>query len=151
MGQPVAVEEKPGGAPTIVRFETNRSLTGMGHERFSSADEARGTRPAAVLARRMFESGQVSWVHVFGNMVTVSLAAGASQSGLDGIVRDLYQYWKPGMTPPSVEELQAQVATEAAPVAATAGPAEAASHSRIPAHLAERSKAARERWKAKNG
>lgn len=152
MGQPVAVEQKPGGAPTIVRFETNRSLTGMGHERFSGPAEAVGTRPAAVLARRLFESGQVSWVHVFGNMVTVSLAAGATQSGLDGIVRDLYQYWKPGMTPPSVEDLQAQVATEAAPVAASGGSDEAAaSNSRIPAHLAERSKAARERWKAKNG
>ena len=151
MGQPVAVEQKPGGSAAIVRFETNRSLTGMGHERFASAEEASGTRPAAVLARRMFESGQVAWVHVFGNVVTASLVPGASQSGLDGIVRDLYQYWKPGMTPPSVEELVAQVPAEAAPAVAAPGEGAVASNSRIPAHLAERSKAARERWAAKHG
>ena len=64
MGQPVAVEQSAGGSPAIVRFETNRSLTGMGHERFTSADQAKGPRPAAVLARRFFESGQVAGVHV---------------------------------------------------------------------------------------
>ena len=54
MGQPVAVEQSAGGSPAIVRFETNRSLTGMGHERFTSADQAKGPRPAAVLARLAF-------------------------------------------------------------------------------------------------
>lgn len=150
MGQPVAVETKPGGSATIVRFETNRSLTGMGHERFGSASEAKGTRPAAVVARRLLESGQVSWVHVYSNIVTASLAPGATQAGLDAIVRDLYQYWKPGMTPPSVEELQAQVPAESAP-AAGGDSAPAGASSRIPAHLAERSRAAREKWNAKKG
>ena len=65
----------------MVRFETNRSLTGMGHESFASAAEAKGPRPAAVLARRFFESGQVSKVHVYGNIVTATLSAGASQAG----------------------------------------------------------------------
>ena len=69
MGQPVAVEQSAGGSPAIVRFETNRSLTGMGHERFTSADQAKGPRPAAVLARRFFESGQVAGVHVYGNII----------------------------------------------------------------------------------
>ncbi|MDQ1372812.1 MAG: hypothetical protein QOJ09_150, partial [Actinomycetota bacterium] len=32
MGQPVAVVEKPMSEPNVVRFELNRSLTGMGHE-----------------------------------------------------------------------------------------------------------------------
>jgi hypothetical protein len=54
MGQLVAVEQKAGGASTVVRFETIRSLTGMGHERFTSAAEAKGPRPAAVIARRFF-------------------------------------------------------------------------------------------------
>ena len=99
MGQLVAVEQKAGGVSTIVRFETNRSLTGMGHERFTSAAEAKGPRPAAVIARRFFEAGHVSWVHVYGNIITASLEAGASQAGLNEIVRDLYQYWKPGMVP----------------------------------------------------
>ena len=153
MGQPVAVEQKSGGTAAIIRFETNRSLTGMGHERFASVAEAKGARPAAVVARRLLESGQVSWVHVFGNIVTVQLASGASQSGLDAIVRDLYQYWKPGMTPPSVEELLAQVPAEAAPAAAAPSGDGAASglDPRVPAHLWERSRVGRERWMAKKG
>ena len=36
MGQPITVVEKRGPAG-VVRFELNRSLTGMGHERFRSA------------------------------------------------------------------------------------------------------------------
>ncbi len=153
MGQPVAVEQKSGGTAAIIRFETNRSLTGMGHERFTSVAEAKGTRPAAVVARRLFESGQVAWVHVFGNIVTVELASGATQSGLDAIVRDLYQYWKPGMTPPSVEELLAQMPAEAAPAAAAPSTDGAASglDPRVPAHLWERSRVGRERWMAKQG
>jgi hypothetical protein len=153
MGQPVAVEQKSGGTAAIIRFETNRSLTGMGHERFTSVAEAKGTRPAAVVARRLLESGQVAWVHVFGNIVTVELASGATQSGLDAIVRDLYQYWKPGMTPPSVEELLAQMPAEAAPAAAAPSGDGAASglDPRVPAHLWERSRVGRERWMAKQG
>ncbi len=152
MGQPVAVEQKVGGTSAIIRFETNRSLTGMGHERFTSAAEAKGPRPAAVVARRLFESGQVSWVHVYGNIVTVQLSSGASQSGLDDIVRDLYQYWKPGMTPPTLEELLANMPAEAAPAAdAPAGDAASGLDPRVPAHLWERSRLGRERWVAKQG
>jgi len=152
MGQPVAVQQKSGGTATIVRFETNRSLTGMGHERFSSAAEAKGTRPAAMLSRRLFESGQVSWVHVYGNIVTAGLASGASQSGLDAIVRDMYQYWKPGMAPPSLEELLANMPAEAAPAAAApAGDGASGLDPRVPAHLWERSRLGRERWVAKQG
>ena len=36
MGQQVAVVEKPSPRPGLLRFETNRSLTGMGHEHFNS-------------------------------------------------------------------------------------------------------------------
>lgn len=152
MGQPVAVENKPAVAPTVVRFETNRSLTGQGHETFTSADQARGTRPAAVLARRMFESGQASKVHVYGNIVTVTLSSGASQSGLDGIVRDLYQYWKPGMEPPSAEELAAMAPAAAeAPAAAPSGDGTPGLDPRVPAHLWERSRLGREKWQAKHG
>jgi hypothetical protein len=152
MGQPVAVEQKAGGTSAIIRFETNRSLTGMGHERFTSAAEAKGPRPAAVVARRLFESGQVSWVHVYGNIVTVQLSSGASQSGLDDIVRDLYQYWKPGMTPPTLEELLANMPAEAAPAAAApAGDVDSGLDPRVPAHLWERSRLGRERWVAKQG
>ena len=152
MGQPVAVEQKVGTGSAVVRFETNRSLTGMGHERFTSVAEAKGTRPAAVVARRFLESGQVAWVHVYGNIVTAQLCAGASQSDLGDIVRDLYQYWKPGMTPPSLEELLAQMPADAAPDAAPAADGAASGlDPRVPAHLWDRSRLGRERWAAKQG
>ena len=151
MGQLVAVEQKAGGASTVVRFETNRSLTGSGHERFTSASEAKGPRPAAVIARRFFESGHVSWVHVYGNCITASLEAGASQAGLNEIVRDLYQYWKPGMVPPTLEELLASMPAEVAPAASSSGDsaAPAGEDPRIPPHLFERSRNARARLAAK--
>ena len=150
MGQLVAVEQKAGGASTVVRFETNRSLTGSGHERFTSASEAKGPRPAAVIARRFFESGHVSWVHVYGNCITASLEAGASQTGLNDIVRDLYQYWKPGMVPPTLEELLASMPAEVAPAASSSGDtaAPAGEDPRIPPHLFERSRNARARLAA---
>jgi hypothetical protein len=151
MGQLVAVEQKAGGVSTIVRFETNRSLTGMGHERFTSAAEAKGPRPAAVIARRFFEAGHVSWVHVYGNCITASLEAGASQASLNEIVRDLYQYWKPGMVPPTLEELLASMPAEVAPAASSGGDsaAPAGEDPRIPPHLFERSRNARARLAAK--
>ncbi len=151
MGQLVAVEQKAGGVSTIVRFETNRSLTGMGHERFTSASEAKGPRPAAVIARRFFEAGHVSWVHVYGNCITASLEAGASQAGLNEIVRDLYQYWKPGMVPPTLEELLASMPAEVAPAASSGGDtaAPAGEDPRIPPHLFERSRNARARLTGK--
>ena len=151
MGQLVAVEQKAGGASTIVRFETNRSLTGMGHERFTSAAEAKGPRPAAVIARRFFEAGHVSWVHVYGNCITASLEPGASQASLNEIVRDLYQYWKPGMVPPTLEELLASMPAETAPAASSGGDTAAPTGEdpRIPPHLFERSRNARARLAAK--
>jgi hypothetical protein len=125
----------------------------MGHERFTSVAEAKGTRPAAVVARRFLESGQVVWVHIYGNIVTAELSAGASQSDLGDIVRDLYQYWKPGMTPPSLEELLAQMPADTTPVAAAPSGDSAASglDPRVPAHLWERSRLGRERWVANQG
>lgn len=150
MGQPVAVQQTKSPSGLVVRFETNRSLTGQGHERFASVSEAKGTRPAAVLARRLLESGQVSSVHVYSNVVTATLSAGATTGGLDEIVRDLYQYWKPGMEPPSLEELMAGVEAPADVAPAAAGDDGApAVDSRVPAHLLERSRQARARWQAK--
>ena len=89
VGQPVAVTEKPSATPGVVRFELNRSLTGMGHERYASVSEATGNTPGAVLARRLFETGQVGAVHVYANVVTVDLAKGYGSDGLSDIVREI--------------------------------------------------------------
>ncbi len=156
MGQLVAVTEKPSTSPGVVRFELNRTLTGMGHERYRSAAEAYGPRPADELARRLFATGRVAGVHVYSNIVTVDLAKGATSTGLDDVVRHLYQYWKPGMAPPTFEELQPAEETPTASAAPAPGgdgggdDALAEAAKRVPMHLLERSRAARERWKAKS-
>ncbi len=85
MGQPVSVIEKPTGRAGVVRFETNRNLTGMGHERYKAGAPVLGHRPADVLARRLFERGGVASVHVYGGVVTVELAS-PDDSGIKKII-----------------------------------------------------------------
>jgi hypothetical protein len=152
MGQPVGVIEKSSVNPGIVRFETNRNLGSMGHTRYGGYHDVVGQTPAAVLARRLFDSGKVSTVHVFGNMVTVSLASGQTSSGLQSLIEGLYTYYVPGFVPPPIE-----MPVEAAPAGAASGSdsADGASgavvDSRIPAVLLERSRAALAKWKATHG
>jgi len=153
MGQLVAVTEKPSSTRGVVRFEINRSLSGMGHEHFESVADAWGNTPSDELARRMFATGQVAAVHVYGNIITVDLEKGHDSEGLAEILRDLYQYWKPGVEPPSFEDLQPDE-PEAAPSGDGGGEggaelSEAAK--RVPAHLLDRGRQARERWNAKQG
>lgn len=146
VGQPVDVKQTIAGVAGRIRFELNRTLTGQGHEKFTSASQAIGPRPAAELARRLFNSGSVLGVHVFANIVTVDLVPGSLDSDLAQIVTDLHQYWKPGMKPPTIEELMAQVAApvvEAAPSADGSAPELSAAEKLVPAHLLERSRAAR--------
>lgn len=151
MGQPVVVVEKPGSVPGLVRFEANRTLTGQGHEHFGSASEALGPRPAAELARRLFATGKVESVHMFSNVITVDLNKGYDASGLETVIRDLYQYWRPGMEPPAFEDVAVEQAEPAEGAAAVSSddPALSEAAKRVPAHLLERSRAARERWKAR--
>lgn len=152
MGQLVGVVEKQSATPGVVRFELNRSLSGMGHERFTSAAEAIGPRPAAALARDLFATGQVAGVHVYANMVTVDLAKGFDSTGLIDIVREMYRYWKPGVEPPTFEDLQPEEPAAVPAAGGGEGDAELSEAAkRVPAHLLERSRAARERWKAKQG
>jgi hypothetical protein len=87
-------------------------------------------------------------------MVTVDLRKGFDSQGLSDLVRDLYQYWKPGMAPPAFEDLVPADEPAAAPAGASSGdapPALSAAASRVPAHLLERSQAALAKWKATQG
>jgi len=110
MGQPITVTEKPTAKPGVVRFETNRNLTGMGHVRFASAAEATGDRPVDHLARGLFARGDIDALHVYGNIVTVDLAKGATGAGLIDVIHDLFVHYRPGVLPPTDEELTGQVA-----------------------------------------
>jgi hypothetical protein len=109
MGQPVAVIEKPTAVPGVVRFETNRVLSGMSHERYVAGRPVEGNRPPDVVARRLFERGGVAAVHVNGNVITVQLESGNSGDSGDasliddmrGIIEDLYTYYRPGVEVPT--------------------------------------------------
>ena len=151
MGQLVAVTEKHSATPGIVRFEINRTLSGQGHERFRSVLDAHGDTPSDELARRLFSTGKVAAVHVYSNIITVDLEKGYESDGLGDVVRDLYTYWRPGVEPPSFEDLQPEAEAGGGDDAAAAGGdavlTEAAK--KVPMHLLVRAREARERWNAK--
>ncbi len=97
MGQPVTVIEKPSAHPGVVRFETNRVLTGMGQELFRSLDDAKADRPADRIARALFERGGVKAVHVNSNVITVHLDRSDAEPGIKEIIEDLYTYYREGV------------------------------------------------------
>ena len=104
MGQPITVVEKPSARTGVVRYETNRALTGMGHERYRAGDEILGKAPADELARRLFDRGGITGVHVNGNVVTLELTEAESE-GIDEVIASLYLYWVEGVEVPSDDEL----------------------------------------------
>ena len=95
MGQPINVVEKPSRTPGVARFETNRSLTGMGHERYGSVDDIIADRTVDELARRLFDSGGVRTVHVNGSVITVELVDGGTGDSLLDVIRGLYIHYPP--------------------------------------------------------
>jgi hypothetical protein len=97
MGQPVTVIEKPASKPGVVRFETNRVLTGTGHEVYRAGEPIPGRKWCDELARRLFEHGGVSAVHMNASIVTVHLDGGASPAGLREIVQTMFIYYRPGV------------------------------------------------------
>jgi hypothetical protein len=153
MGQLVGVIEKQSATPGIVRFELNRTLSGQGHERFRSVLDAHGHTPSDELARQLFSTGKVAGVHVYANIVTVDLEKGYESDGLADLVRNLYQYWKPGIEPPTFPDEQPDDAGIDAGEALAGGDAgdaaltEAAK--KVPMHLLVRAREARVRWNAR--
>jgi hypothetical protein len=128
-----------------MRFETNRSLTGMGHERFTSMADAIGPRPAAALARQLLSTGKVDSVYIYGNIVTVDVSKGYSADGLGDVVRNMYQYWKPGVEIPTFDAPapEPEAAAAADGEAAAGGAAVESAYTRlVPQSLRERSAAA---------
>ena len=99
MGQPITVMRKPTTRKGTVRFEANRSLTGMGHERYTSAPEAVGQRPPDEVARRFFEHPGVEAVHIYGNQIHVEVAGGADVDALAPELERLFIYYREGVQP----------------------------------------------------
>ncbi len=103
MGEPVSVIQKPSARHGMVRFDTNRSFTGMGHESYSVDEPIWGHRPPDEVARVMFESGKVDKVHVYGQSISVELSSGANADGLKELLEGLYIHYKPGVEIPTEE------------------------------------------------
>lgn len=102
MGQPITVVEKQSSNPAILRFETNRPLSGMGHERYDAPPSDLLDRPVDELARRLFAAGGVNHVHINGSVVTVSLSGGRTGTGLADVVRGLFLHYPPQAAVPAV-------------------------------------------------
>ena len=119
MVEQINVVEKPSNTPGLARFEINRSLTGMGHERYASVDDILSDRPVDELARRLFDSGGVTQVHANGSVITVHLAEGWTGDRLLDVIRGLYIYYPPGAAnggtaePPPAGDISAEASTSA--------------------------------------
>ncbi len=106
MGQPVTFLRTSSPKPGIVRFELNRTLTGMGHERYRVGEEILGDRPVDELARRMLATGKITAVHIHGSMVTAEMSE-SDASVVEEVIADLYTYYVPGVVIPPDAELVA--------------------------------------------
>ena len=98
MGQPVTVIERPSSRPGVVRFEINRSLTGMGHEYYDGPPPPYRVRPPDELARRLFAHGSIDGMHVNSNVITLDLSKGAGTAGLREVIEELFIHYRPGVT-----------------------------------------------------
>jgi len=116
MGQDVTVVAKPSSNRGVLRFEINRSLTGMGHERFGSVAEIVRDRPVDRLARRLFEHGGVDAVHVASSMITVDLSRGCSGEGLQEVIERLFRFYPDAPGSAGQEPAAREVQAEDAPV-----------------------------------
>ena len=108
MGQPVTFIRSNSPRPGVVRLELNRSLTGMGHEHYVAGQTIQGDRPPDVLAKRIFELGNVASIHIYSSMLTITLAT-TEQRDLEQVVSGLFTYYVPGVEIPDDEELMAMV------------------------------------------
>ena len=99
MGQPITVTEKPTIKEGVVRYELNRSLTGMGHERYFANVPFDGNRPPDCVARLLFERAGVAEVHVYSNEITVVMSPGADATGIGEAIEGLFIHYKPGVQP----------------------------------------------------
>lgn len=99
MGQVITVTEKHSARQDVVRFEMNRAISGMGHERYRAGVPVVGNRPVDELGRRLLAMPGVEGVHIYGNVVTVDLAPAAGTAGMREAIEDLFVHYRPGVLP----------------------------------------------------
>ncbi len=104
MGQPGTVIQKSATKSGVLRFEINRSITGMDHERYSYGDDILGNRPPDQIAKSIFDLGGVERVHINSNVITLDLGKG----GVDPVeiinsITQMFTFYLPGVEVPSFE------------------------------------------------
>jgi hypothetical protein len=97
MGQPVTVVQKTTSRPDVVRFEINRSITGMDPHRYLAGEEVDGHSPPDEVARRLLAKAGVEGVHVYSNVITVDLGSGVPAEGLLEEIESLFTYYGEGV------------------------------------------------------
>ena len=104
MGQPVTVIQKSATKPGVLRFEINRSITGMDHERYSHDDEIHGNRPPDQLAISLFGLGGIDRIHINSNVVTLDLGkGGVNPVEIINTITKMFTFYLPGVEVPSFE------------------------------------------------
>lgn len=104
MGLAINVTEHATTTPGVFRFEADRGLTGMAHERYGSLADVVFDRPPDRLAKALFERGGVKHVHIYGNEITVRLEAGAQTTGIADLISNLFIHYREGVTPSILPE-----------------------------------------------
>ncbi|MDE0268399.1 MAG: hypothetical protein OXI96_05095 [Acidimicrobiaceae bacterium] len=117
MGQQVKFLGTSSPRPGIVRFELNRTITGMGHEYYVKDDEITGDRASDRLAGRLLDTGKLRTVHIYGSVVTAELVDAQTASlnddteqALKEAISSLYTHYLPDVAVPSDEEVSASTA-----------------------------------------
>lgn len=99
MGQSITVFERRTRDPHRVRYEINRSLTGMAHHRYAGPPDPTRNRPPDLLAHRLFERAGVRTVHIYSNVIEVEFDPGTATEGMVDLLRELYIHYREGVTP----------------------------------------------------
>lgn len=98
MGQPVTVVQKSTSRPDVVRFEINRSITGMDPHRYLAGEEIQGDTPPDRVAKRLLAHAGVEGVHVYSNVITVDLGDGVVPADeLKSEIEELFIYYGEGV------------------------------------------------------
>jgi hypothetical protein len=121
MGQDITVAARRGASPSVMIFDCNRSITGMAIERYGSGDDAHGSRPADVLARRLFDLGATR-VTVYSSAVTVEAPAerwAALEPEVAHAIQHLFGYYGPeaGWSPDALRAIGVEPVTPPEPAA----------------------------------
>ncbi len=95
MGQTIAAKSRPGSRPEVAIFDLDRSITGMGVERYVTVESAAGKRVVDVLARRLLEVGATA-VSAYSNVLTVEAPPGswpALEEKVLSVIEHLFHYY----------------------------------------------------------